>query len=241
MAHKDIAARVMAARFDEEPDRVSWNPHLSTARRAWEMRRIVFSRGVPFLGVGGGLFVLIGFAVGSGFAVLGALMLLCGIGVGLGNLRCLVIGRCIHLDGLCRLDEVAGIVLFRCRDFTGMGASAHAIASRVIDAVDELRDTPARAWLDPALPSTAHRLAWRYWAAWTAPAPRGSWPSSSPSARLTVTWLTRSPRPSPRSTTGSTMQYRLWPAAPPSPASGPVLSTTPSYATMANRNSDQRG
>ncbi|WP_143086495.1 hypothetical protein [Amycolatopsis saalfeldensis] len=160
MAHKDIAARVRAARFDEEPDGVLWNPHLSTARRAWEMRRTVFSRGVPFLGVGGGLFVLIGFAAGSGFAVLGALMLLCGIGVGLGNLRCLVIGRCIHLDGLCRLDEVAGIVLFRCRDFTGMGASAHAIASRVIDAVDELRDTPARAWLDPALPSTAHRLAW---------------------------------------------------------------------------------
>ncbi|SEP53799.1 hypothetical protein SAMN04489732_13138 [Amycolatopsis saalfeldensis] len=161
MARRGITARVTAGSIDEESGGTLWNPHLSLARRVWEIRRTVFSREVPFLVLGGALLVVIGFVAGMwGFALLGAFIVFCGLGTGLANLRCLTLGQCAHPDGLCRLDERPGIALFRSRDFTGMGSMARGIASRAIDAVGELHDTPAHAWLDPGLPSTAHRLAW---------------------------------------------------------------------------------
>ncbi|ANN21139.1 hypothetical protein SD37_39835 [Amycolatopsis orientalis] len=49
---------------------------------------------------------------------------------------------------------------WRSRDFTDLGPDTARLVRELLAGVDELHRTPARAWIDPALPGEAHRVVW---------------------------------------------------------------------------------
>ncbi|MFI7122657.1 hypothetical protein [Amycolatopsis sp. NPDC049868] len=49
----------------------------------------------------------------------------------------------------------------RSRDFADLGPETARLVRELLAGVDELHRTPARAWIDPALPGEAHRVVWQ--------------------------------------------------------------------------------
>ncbi|WP_410647983.1 hypothetical protein [Amycolatopsis sp. cmx-4-54] len=49
---------------------------------------------------------------------------------------------------------------WRSKDFADLGADTARLVRELLAGVDELHRTPARAWIDPALPGEAHRVVW---------------------------------------------------------------------------------
>ncbi|MFE0024103.1 hypothetical protein [Amycolatopsis sp. NPDC059021] len=164
MTHHDTPPPVTVGDFAEGPDMMLWNPDLPRARWHRERVRAFCSRSVVHAGLCGALVLILGLAAGDTvltvtFIVLGTIVLCGGVVIGVVNL-----GYCAsdhqHTGGPCHL-EIPGEFFFRTKDFTDMGPATGRIAVRVMEAVAHLHTTPARGWLDPDLPRSAHRLAWQ--------------------------------------------------------------------------------
>jgi hypothetical protein len=166
MTINDKIAPVTIGEFSDGPEVMLWNPELSPARWSREVLRAFFSGGVVRTGICGAVLVVLGisFAVDGAapvFISVGVIITCCGAIAGLVNISCFATDhRHDASSGPCHLEGKPGEFFFRVRDFTSMGPSVGDVAEQLIGAVATLHATPARAWLDPDLPYTAHRLAW---------------------------------------------------------------------------------
>ncbi|MBB2500739.1 MULTISPECIES: hypothetical protein [Amycolatopsis] len=148
--------------FVDGPDSVLLNPYVPPSRwRAERVRAALHPQVV--IGVLGGI-ALTAVAVSSdlGVALVCAGVLAAGMGVVIGWDR--AAGLLTEHDhdpaSSCRLERRRGEFFFRSRDFTGLGATDTA-ARAMITGVDELRRSPARAWLGSTVPREMHCIVWQ--------------------------------------------------------------------------------
>ncbi|MGC7093961.1 hypothetical protein ACPZ19_04795 [Amycolatopsis lurida] len=162
-SYDTVTSPVRQGFFPNGPDLILLNPAVSPAR--WRRERMIAAcHPVGLLnGVIGGLIMVIGIGPARGFAA----VLLIGVGglvtaltvIAAGVFATVLVTEHRHDDGAdCRLERVPGEFFYRANDFR---AAQDGIVRLLIAAIDELHRTPARAWLDPELPATAHRVAWQ--------------------------------------------------------------------------------
>ncbi|MFD2414826.1 hypothetical protein [Amycolatopsis pigmentata] len=156
---------VSVGEFDDGPDLMLWNPHLFRASRRREALRAMLSARVVLCGLSGIAFVVVGALREVGFdavltIVLGALALAGATLAAVVSLAWFEIDH-VHKRGQrCRLERQPGEFFYRTRDFTDLGTTTSDTVSEVVEALHQLHVTPARVWLDPALPRHAHVVAW---------------------------------------------------------------------------------
>ncbi|WP_020499953.1 hypothetical protein [Sciscionella marina] len=155
---------VARAPFADGADRLVWNPHLSPAHRRRARWRALAHGEVLITALAGASLVTAGITAPTGAAVLvfvlgGWTLLLAGL-TAFDKARPEALApRHAHGRG-CRLASRPGEFFYRSQDFTGLGEPIHGTVCALIDAVDVLHTSPARAWLDPGLPRQAHLLVW---------------------------------------------------------------------------------
>ncbi|HEY2100103.1 MAG TPA: hypothetical protein VGH72_26810 [Pseudonocardia sp.] len=162
------ATPVRTALFPDGPDSLLLNPDVPEWRwRRERVRAALRPRNVLF-GLGGvGLTVLAVLTVAKG-SVLAAMPVL-GIEI-VAFVACLLVGwrsatgvLADHRHGParpCRFDRVRGEFFFRSRDVAGLGTAGDTVRT-LIAGVDELHRSPARPWIDPAVPGEVHRVVWQ--------------------------------------------------------------------------------
>lgn len=197
------AMPVRAATFPDGPDSVLLNPDIPRARWRGERVHAGLRHRFVLTGLAGAALAPLTAVSCSGFAAvffLGAGILALGMSLLAG--WCSAAGMLTDhrhpADSPCRLDRVRGEFFFRSRDFTDLGTASYAVRT-LIAGVDELHRSPARAWIDPAVPRRCIGWCGRRCAAWTAPAPPGAWPTNSPPIPIPrlANWLPRPARRSP--------------------------------------------
>lgn len=153
---------VCAATFPDGPDSLLLNPDVARARWRAERVRAALRPGVVLGGLGGTAGTVVAVTAGMGVAMVCAGVLLVGLSAVVGWER--AAGMLAEHDhtasAACRLERRRGEFFFRSRDFAGLGAAGNA-ARDLIAGVDELHRSPARAWIDPALPREVHRVVWQ--------------------------------------------------------------------------------
>ncbi|MEV6905982.1 hypothetical protein [Amycolatopsis sp. NPDC051071] len=146
--------------FPDGPDTVLLHPAVTA--RHWRRRQALAAvrPGSVLKGLAGA--TVVGFALvsGDGFAgkfIFAAVVLI----VVLAGWRAACAARDerrLHVDTpRTRLRRGEG---WRCRDFADLGTDTARLVRDLLAGVDELHRTPARAWIDPALPGEAHRVVW---------------------------------------------------------------------------------
>src|SRR5438067_4102167 len=156
-----MASPVSVGEFDDGPDLMIWNPHLSRAHRRREALRATLSARVVLCGISGIAFVVAGTVRETGFGavltiVVGALAFVSATLVALVNLAWFEIDH-VHKRGQrCRLERKPGEFFYRTRDFADLGTTTCNTVSEVVESLRYLHTAPARVWLDPALPRHAH-------------------------------------------------------------------------------------
>lgn len=156
---------VSVGEFDDGPDLMLWNPHFSRASRRREALRAMLSVRVVLCGVSGIALVVVGALREVGFGALltialGALALAGATLATVVSLASFEIDH-VHKRGQrCRLERQPGEFFYRTRDFADLGTTTTDTVSEVVEALYHLHVTPARVWLDPALPRRAHVVAW---------------------------------------------------------------------------------
>jgi hypothetical protein len=159
---------VRTALFPDGPDSLLLNPDVPERRwRRERVRAVLCSRAVLIGLTGAALTVLTVLAVAAG-SVAAAVLALC-VDIAAPAV-CLLVGwhsatgvLTDHRHGpgrACRLDRVPGEFFFRSRDFTGLGTAGDAVRS-LVAGVDELHRSPARPWIDAAMPGEVHRVVWQ--------------------------------------------------------------------------------
>ncbi|UUV36000.1 hypothetical protein NQK81_22020 [Amycolatopsis roodepoortensis] len=147
--------------FPDGPDTVLLHPAV-TARR-WRRRQIAAAvrPGTVLKGLVGSAVVGFALVAGNGFAgkfIFTAVVLI----VVLAGWR----ATCVAREGRGPHGDTPGTRLrhsegWRSRDFADLGADTARLVRELLAGVDELHRTPARAWIDPALPGEAHRVVWQ--------------------------------------------------------------------------------
>jgi hypothetical protein len=156
------------ALFPDGPDSLLLNPDVPGRRwRCERVRAVLRSRTVLIGLAGAAVVVLVVLAVAAGSVASAVLALCMGIAA---PAACLLVGRrsaagvlTEHRHGpgrACQLDRVRGEFFFRSRDFTGFGTAGDAVRT-LVAGVDELDRSPARPWIDPAVPREVHRVVWQ--------------------------------------------------------------------------------
>ncbi|QWF81015.1 hypothetical protein [Amycolatopsis sp. CA-230715] len=159
------AMPVRAATFPDGPDSVLLNPDIPRARWRGERVHAGLRHRFVLTGLAGAALAPLTAVSCSGFAAvffLGAGILALGMSLLAG--WCSAAGMLTDhrhpADSPCRLDRVRGEFFFRSRDFTDLGTASYAVRT-LIAGVDELHRSPARAWIDPAVPREVHRVVWQ--------------------------------------------------------------------------------
>lgn len=155
----------MTGEFADGPDIMLWNPHLRRARRRWEALRAalpaqgvlcgVLAVGLLVTGIEWETGVAAVLAIGISLAALASVVF-----AALVNLACFATDHVHQRGRRCRVERHPGEFFFRTQDFTDFGDVVTEAVSSMIAAINQLHVTPARAWLDPALPCEAHLIAW---------------------------------------------------------------------------------
>ncbi|MFD5089857.1 hypothetical protein ACFWMR_04610 [Amycolatopsis thailandensis] len=146
--------------FPDGPDTILLHPAV-TARR-WRRRQVLAAVRPGTVLKGLSVVFVAGFALvaGNGFAgkfIVAAVVLIVVLAgwraaCGPGDFR-----RLHEPAPGARLRRGEG---WRSRDFADLGADTASLVRELLAGVDELHRTPARAWIDPALPGEAHRVVW---------------------------------------------------------------------------------
>ncbi|OXM44099.1 hypothetical protein [Amycolatopsis alba] len=146
--------------FPDGPDLVLLHPAVSA--RHWRRREILAALRPETVLKGLAGVSVVGFALlaGNGFAgkfILTAVALI----VVLAGWR----ARCAVREYRGLRDDVPRTRLrrgegWRSRDFADLGPDVARMVRELLAGVDELHRTPARAWIEPALPGEAHRVVW---------------------------------------------------------------------------------
>ncbi|WP_410658360.1 hypothetical protein [Amycolatopsis sp. lyj-112] len=146
--------------FPDGPDTVLLHPTVTA--RHWQRRQVLAAvrPGTVLKGLAGATVVGFALVAGNGFAgkfIFTAVVLI----VVLAGWRATCAareGRGPHGDtSRTRLRRGEG---WRSRDFADLGADTARLVRELLAGVDELHRTPARAWINPALPGEAHRVVW---------------------------------------------------------------------------------
>ncbi|MFC3450764.1 hypothetical protein [Amycolatopsis speibonae] len=146
--------------FPDGPDTVLLHPAL--AARRWRRRQVFAAArpGTVLKGLAGATVVGFALVTGNGFAgkfIVAAVVLIVVLAgwraaCGPGEYR-----RLHEPAPGARLRRGEG---WRSRDFADLGADTASLVRELLAGVDELHRTPARVWIDPALPGEAHRVVW---------------------------------------------------------------------------------
>jgi hypothetical protein len=152
--------------FPDGPDSLLFNPDISARRWRRERLRAAARPSIVAEGLAGAILVVVGVCVASGAAA----VLMSGVGVLAVVVSALggwagaagVLTEHHHDTGRpCRLERTRGAFFFRTHDFRDLGPAGYGAVRALIAGVHELHRTPARTWIDPALPGQAHRVAWQ--------------------------------------------------------------------------------
>ncbi|MFE5565051.1 hypothetical protein ACFQ68_08670 [Amycolatopsis japonica] len=155
-----LVSPVLDGVFPDGPDILLLNP-VVTARQ-WRRRQILATAHLRTVlkGLACVTAVVIAIVVGHGFAgkFIAAVLVLIPVLAG-----CCAAGAIRAYEGLHDDAPHTGLRRgygWRSRDFADLGSESAGLVRELLAGVDELHRTPARAWIDPALPGEAHRVVW---------------------------------------------------------------------------------